>query len=244
MTPQPWSPPIVLAEREVPFWGFGEIFASAASFFVALNVLAAIGEHFLGRAAKLGTWAVAEEFGAYLAMFALLKILFVWQGHPLLHSLAWLKTSFELTPLVLCGLILFGIGVVLQLVLGMPDSAQTPFEKMLVSDRFSLIAISLFGVTIGPIVEELLFRGLLQPVAIYAAGVFPGILITSAIFAAMHLPQNGGVWQIADVYLNGTISELATRRAEFAGILRSQGINGLIGTLNAKADQLVLARAG
>ena len=56
--------------------------------------------------------------------------------------------------------------------------------------------------------------------------------------------QNGGVWQIADVYLNGTISELATRRAEFAGILRSQGINGLIGTLNAKADQLVLARAG
>src|SRR5436305_11468295 len=56
--------------------------------------------------------------------------------------------------------------------------------------------------------------------------------------------QNGGGWQIADVYLNGTISELATRRAEFASILRSQGINGLIGTLNAKADSLVMARAG
>jgi phospholipid transport system substrate-binding protein len=56
--------------------------------------------------------------------------------------------------------------------------------------------------------------------------------------------QGGGGWQIADVYLNGTISELATRRAEFASILRSQGINGLIGTLNAKADSLVMARAG
>jgi phospholipid transport system substrate-binding protein len=56
--------------------------------------------------------------------------------------------------------------------------------------------------------------------------------------------QSGGGWQIADVYLNGTISELSTRRAEFATILRSQGINGLIGTLNAKADSLVMARAG
>jgi phospholipid transport system substrate-binding protein len=50
--------------------------------------------------------------------------------------------------------------------------------------------------------------------------------------------QNGGVWQIADVYLDGTISELATRRSEFASILRAQGIAGLIATLNAKANTL------
>ena len=79
-----------------------------------------------------------------------------------------------------------------------------------------------------------------------------GTIITSRIVKSNGQPvqinylmrQNGGTWQIADVYLNGTISELATRRAEFATILRNQGINGLIGTLNAKADQLVLARAG
>src|SRR5260370_35313657 len=40
--------------------------------------------------------------------------------------------------------------------------------------------------------------------------------------------QNGGVWQIADVYLDGTISELATRRSEFAAILRTPGITRLI----------------
>src|SRR5205814_10396739 len=79
-----------------------------------------------------------------------------------------------------------------------------------------------------------------------------GTIITSQIVKSNGEPvnvnylvrQNGGSWQIADVYLNGTISELATRRAAFAAILRSQGINGLIGTLNAKADSLVLARAG
>jgi phospholipid transport system substrate-binding protein len=35
--------------------------------------------------------------------------------------------------------------------------------------------------------------------------------------------QNDGIWQIADVYLNGTISELATRRSEFSSIIRGAG---------------------
>jgi len=55
--------------------------------------------------------------------------------------------------------------------------------------------------------------------------------------------QNGGSWQIADVYLNGTISELATRRAEFGAILKTQGVDGLIATLNRKADLLSAARS-
>jgi phospholipid transport system substrate-binding protein len=56
------------------------------------------------------------------------------------------------------------------------------------------------------------------------------------------LRQNAGAWQIVDVYLNGTISELATRRSEFHSILRAQGIAGLIVMLNTKAD-LLIARA-
>lgn len=44
--------------------------------------------------------------------------------------------------------------------------------------------------------------------------------------------------KIADVYLNGTISELATRRSEFGSILKTQGINGLIAMLNNKAAAL------
>src|SRR6266436_9986856 len=50
--------------------------------------------------------------------------------------------------------------------------------------------------------------------------------------------DNDIAWQIRDIYLSGSISELATRRSEFATILRSGGIDGLIASLNKKADDL------
>ena len=50
--------------------------------------------------------------------------------------------------------------------------------------------------------------------------------------------ENGGVWQIADVYLDGTISQLATQRSEFHSILRRNGVEGLIAALNRKVDLL------
>ena len=53
------------------------------------------------------------------------------------------------------------------------------------------------------------------------------------------LHDNDAAWQIRDIYLTGTISELATRRSEFAAILRTGGIDGLIAQLNKKADDLI-----
>ncbi len=52
------------------------------------------------------------------------------------------------------------------------------------------------------------------------------------------LHDNDIAWQIRDAYLSGAISELATRRSEFAGILRTSGIDGLIASLNKKAEDL------
>ncbi len=53
------------------------------------------------------------------------------------------------------------------------------------------------------------------------------------------LHDNDTSWQIRDVYLAGTISELATRRSDFTATLRSGGIEALISRLNKKADDLV-----
>jgi len=50
--------------------------------------------------------------------------------------------------------------------------------------------------------------------------------------------RNAEGWLIFDIYLDSTISEVATRRSEFAAILRTGGIDGLIAALNRKVDIL------
>jgi phospholipid transport system substrate-binding protein len=50
--------------------------------------------------------------------------------------------------------------------------------------------------------------------------------------------KSGDAWLISDIYLDGAISEVATRRSEFAAILRNEGIDGLIAALNRKANML------
>ena len=51
----------------------------------------------------------------------------------------------------------------------------------------------------------------------------------------------GGSWQVIDVYLSGTISELATRRSEYGGVLQSSGADGLIKLIE---DRTTALRAG
>jgi phospholipid transport system substrate-binding protein len=56
--------------------------------------------------------------------------------------------------------------------------------------------------------------------------------------------RNGDGWLISDVYLDGTLSGVATRRSEFAAILKNDGIDGLIAALNRKANILSVTAAG
>jgi phospholipid transport system substrate-binding protein len=52
------------------------------------------------------------------------------------------------------------------------------------------------------------------------------------------LRQVDGEWRIIDIYLNGTISELALRRSEYSSVLKREGFEKLLTTLNAKVDEL------
>ena len=78
-----------------------------------------------------------------------------------------------------------------------------------------------------------------------------GIMVRSQIVKANGEPvsvdymmhRNGDSWLISDIYLDGAISEVATRRSEFAAILKSSGIDGLIAALNRKADILTATTA-
>ncbi|MBA2125475.1 hopanoid biosynthesis protein HpnM [Hyphomicrobium methylovorum] len=51
--------------------------------------------------------------------------------------------------------------------------------------------------------------------------------------------KTGADWRIVDVYLDGTISELASRRAEFSSILKAGGPDALIASLKKQGDRLL-----
>lgn len=187
--------PLVLAEPERPFWGFAELMLTAAIFLAALGATITIAAHYFHAPAESGLWSVIEEAAAYAILFIALKIMFARHGKALLESLGWSKLGpFKPLSLVFLGLGLSVVIVIMQKILLTPE-IETPFEKLL-DDPASRVAVALFGITLGPIVEELLFRGLLQPVLVDSMGVFPGILLTSMLFGALHLTQNAFIWQV------------------------------------------------
>ena len=204
--------PLVLAEPERPFWGFAELLLAAAVFLGGGEIVIEFASRSLHAPVESGLWSVLEEAIVYAVLFLVLKMVFARHGKGLLKSLAWSKQN-ACSTFSLAGLgIVLSLGVaVMQIVLRTPDVVR-PFDKLL-DDAASRMAVGIFSITLGPMVEELLFRGFLQPVLVNAAGVFRGILITSVLFGGVHLAQYGNAWQVGVLlmvvgFVFGTVAHL------------------------------------
>ena len=51
--------------------------------------------------------------------------------------------------------------------------------------------------------------------------------------------QNGNEWRVADIYLQGTISQIANLRSQFSAVVLRGGAPALVETLNNKTASLV-----
>ncbi len=74
-----------------------------------------------------------------------------------------------------------------------------PMPKELPIDRFfrtpmEAWALSLFGITFAPLLEELFFRGFLYPALARRLGTYFAIFLTAVSFAVLHAPQLGRAW--------------------------------------------------
>ena len=52
-----------------------------------------------------------------------------------------------------------------------------------------------------------------------------------------------GHWKIIDIYLNGTVSELALRRSEYSSLIKREGFQALLATLDERIESLASAPA-
>ena len=74
-----------------------------------------------------------------------------------------------------------------------------------------------------------------------------GVMVQSTLSPQDHDPvainyllkkDESGSYRIVDVFLDGSISELATRRSEFGAIVKREGVTALVNTLSAKSKQM------
>ena len=61
----------------------------------------------------------------------------------------------------------------------------------LMENRTAVLLMAIFGITAGPLCEELGFRGLLQPLLVRSLGAFPGIVLTAIPFGLLHFREYG-----------------------------------------------------
>lgn len=128
---------------------------------------------------------------------------------------------------------MLGLGAVMLLGLSMvenllPMPKSTPFEKLFLRPRDAYL-LAIIAVTLGPLVEELFFRGFLYPVLARRWGVAWGISLTALPFAAMHMPQYGYAWgALLVIFIVGVVCGLvrAVTKSVGASFLVHVGYNG------------------
>lgn len=181
-----------------PFWGYQDL-ALLAGLAIPCFLVAMVLAQLMSMAlpADLEQPAVAPlaaQFLAYGLWFTCLWALFrVRYQQSLREGLLWLRPRRGMALYILLGLGLAISIAVLGAILQTPN-VEMPMRELL-GDRLSLVLVGTFAVTLGPVCEELAFRGFLLPVLARTLGGAVAVLVTSVSFALMHGPQYAWSWQ-------------------------------------------------
>jgi uncharacterized protein len=189
------------SKEQYPFWSWVDVALFLGFGFGAMLVGSLVMAMFLSRTpggpAQMSTALrlVLGQTALYLAIFgALVGVIKLNHGRPFWRSLAWAPSKITYTTAAAAGILVWLIIVVLGLLMQAPPSDKMPIQELL-SDPVSLWFVALFAVTLGPLCEELVFRGFLLPLFARHWGVVAGLLLTSVPFALLHGPQYGWAWQ-------------------------------------------------
>ena len=132
----------------------------------------------------------------------------------------------------------FNVPLMTQLVVGQAWTGWTQEQRDEVTDAFARVIIATYARRFdGYSGENFVIDGT-RPNANGAIVMTRLTLPKDPPITINYLIRNNadGRPQIVDVYLTGTISELATRRSEFGAVLERDGFKGLIAALDKKAS--------
>lgn len=172
--------------RSGAFWDYADLgmflFLAIASLFVALLLLRIPFLRDLKESYRL---LVGQMIWYILALGSLAFILYARYRRRFWPSLGWRLTpmrsaaaSFLAGPLIAIGLGLIGVAL-------RTPQIKLPFETMLSSTAL-IVLFGLLVVIVGPVCEELAFRGFLLPLLVRSLGPAAGIVLAGALFGMLH----------------------------------------------------------
>ncbi len=117
----------------------------------------------------------------------------------------------------------------------LPMPKTTPFDQFFERPMDAYL-VAAFAITLGPLMEELFFRGFLYPVLARRTGAVWGILLTGLLFGLIHSPQYGFSWAaVLIVCLVGVVltTVRAVTKSVASSFLAHVGYNGTLMVLAA-----------
>jgi phospholipid transport system substrate-binding protein len=132
----------------------------------------------------------------------------------------------------------FDLPVMAQLTVGPAWNMQSDADKKAIIDAFTRMTVANYAksfasyggeqFTVDPMVK---MRG--QDKIVESKLIGSDKMATPFVYR-MHMA--GDKWKVIDVYLNGTISQLALKRADFSSTVASQGAQALVKKINDLVD--------
>ena len=214
-------------EREAPFWSYEDLALFVGALLPCTAVALALASliHFPSK----GVQNISFQLLLYLLALGVLYILVAWRyDRPFWRSLGW---TFQFRGAWICAIAGPPLAIALAALGGLLHAPGSSSIQNLITDRTSLIAVVAFVVVMGPIFEELVFRGFLLPLLSRSVGSGLGIVLTAVPFALLHIATYGWVWQIILVVgIAGIVFGYARVRtaSTAAAFLIHMGYNGML----------------
>jgi CAAX protease family protein len=137
--------------------------------------------------------SLAFQMVAYLLLFGAIYVLVAVRGRlPFWRALKWSRPTLLKALAFLAGGVILAVAVQIAPTI-FPDQKNFPLQELFSSPAVAY-AVGAFAVLVAPLMEELIFRGVLFAIFEDVIGLRFSVITTAVLFTALHIPEYRGAW--------------------------------------------------
>jgi len=142
-------------------------FLKTDSFAIVLQIAAVIPAHIL---TLVLAWYIVTKFNTY----------------SFRETLGWNWNGFKIWHSLVIFVSVYALAIILSLIFG---DVENDFEKLLKNSRTAVYFVAFFATFTAPLVEEVVYRGILYSAFYRKFGVILAVLFVTLLFTVVHIPQ-------------------------------------------------------